>query len=256
MMTEWSGQFAGPMAGAVGHAHPGEQFVGAVPHGRARQAAIDQRQRDVFPRLQARCPAARPPATECPDSEQLDRQRAAGGDRNALSIVGRATLCPADVVVADNCKHDTCEVTALLLACVLIAGCAEMVTDSEQAPSGRGRPAPEPDPEPETPEEKATRCAQRVPEWLDQCGKPQDRQPPYMVDLDLSGCDLTAATLTYADLRWADLSGAILSDANLVYAKLEGANLSRANLNHAALNGANLTDATLEEATLGGANLT
>ena len=127
--------------------------------------------------------------------------------------------------------------TALLLACVLVAGCMEMVTegDSEKPPSGRGRPAPEPDPEPETPEEKATRCAQRVPEWLDLSGNPLDRHDP----LDLSGCDLTAATLTYADLRGADLADAILSDATLFYANLEGANLT-----HATLAGANLEGAT------------
>lgn len=96
--------------------------------------------------------------------------------------------------------------------------------ERRDAPERTGRS----DPEPETPEEKATRCAQRVPEWLDLSGNPLDRHDP----LDLSGCDLTAATLTYADLRGADLADVILSDANL-----EGANLYEANLT-----GTNLED--------------
>lgn len=63
---------------------------------------------------------------------------------------------------------------------------------------------------------------------------------------NLSGVDLSGADLSYASLRFADLSGANLSNANLTRADLSGANLK----------GANLTGAVVTNAILASANLT
>lgn len=78
---------------------------------------------------------------------------------------------------------------------------------------------------------------------------------------DLSGADLTEATLgeanlTNANLIRADLSGADLIEARLSQANLIGANLIRANLNFADLVDASLRDANLSRANLRRADLT
>ena len=90
------------------------------------------------------------------------------------------------------------------------------------------------------------------------------------VNIDLSGADLSGATLidanlSGADLSGADLSGAILTGAFLSEADLSKAilyratliatNLSRANLSRACLIDANLYRATLSDANLSRANL-
>ncbi|MCS0351030.1 pentapeptide repeat-containing protein [Vibrio ordalii] len=66
----------------------------------------------------------------------------------------------------------------------------------------------------------------------------------------LSGFDLTYASLEQSDLRKAVLNGIKLEGANLQGANLDGANLERANLK-----GANLQGASLQGANLQGANL-
>jgi hypothetical protein len=83
---------------------------------------------------------------------------------------------------------------------------------------------------------------------------------------DLSGADLSEASLYKADLDEANLFRANLNRAVLVRANLfradlgranlNGANLFRADLNEADLNGASLIDANLSEANLRGADLT
>ena len=77
---------------------------------------------------------------------------------------------------------------------------------------------------------------------------------------NLSGANLTGATLNYADLRGANLSGANLDGANLTgsglfVADLRGANLTGANLYYANLTGANLTSTTLTDVNLADADL-
>ena len=72
---------------------------------------------------------------------------------------------------------------------------------------------------------------------------------------DLSGVDLSEASLNFAHLSGADLSGADLSDADLWWAHLDGADLSGADLSGADLRDANLSGANLSEADLSGANL-
>jgi hypothetical protein len=61
----------------------------------------------------------------------------------------------------------------------------------------------------------------------------------------LSGANLSGADLSGANLSEADLSGANLSGANLSGANLSGADLSVANLSGADLSGANLIEANL-----------
>jgi len=78
---------------------------------------------------------------------------------------------------------------------------------------------------------------------------------------DLSGANLRGATLRRADLSGANLSGANLHGANLRganlrWANLQGATLSEANLNWVNLLRANLSDANLSWAVLLRANLT
>jgi hypothetical protein len=77
---------------------------------------------------------------------------------------------------------------------------------------------------------------------------------------NLSGANLSDATLSGANLSGANLSDATLSGADLSDAYLYGASLSRAtlsgaNLSGANLYGANLSRATLSRADLSGANL-
>ena len=73
--------------------------------------------------------------------------------------------------------------------------------------------------------------------------------------IDLSGADLSNATLDSADLSGAHLIGANLSNATLKYTDLNGATLNSADLNGATLKGANLSGTDLRDATLKGANL-
>jgi hypothetical protein len=72
---------------------------------------------------------------------------------------------------------------------------------------------------------------------------------------DLTGANLTGATLYWAILRGANLTGATLIRATLMEANLGGANLMEADLDGANLRGANLTKASLRGANLTGANL-
>jgi uncharacterized protein YjbI with pentapeptide repeats len=67
---------------------------------------------------------------------------------------------------------------------------------------------------------------------------------------DLSGADLSHASLTVANLSRCDLSG-----SNLTLADLEAADLSGANLQRANLIGARLIGADLWQADIRGANL-
>ena len=69
-------------------------------------------------------------------------------------------------------------------------------------------------------------------------------------EANLSEAILIGATLFRANLREADLRWTNLREANL-----SGANLSEANLSEANLSGANLSEANLSEANLGGAAL-
>ena len=83
--------------------------------------------------------------------------------------------------------------------------------------------------------------------WLDgECGGKR---------ADLSGADLSGATLYSADLSGADLFGANLSGANLIGATLYSADLSGATLYSADLCGADLCGADLCGANLRGANI-
>ena len=72
---------------------------------------------------------------------------------------------------------------------------------------------------------------------------------------NLSGADLSEATLIGATLIGADLSEANLSGAHLIGADLRGSTLSGAHLIGADLRGATLIGADLSEATLIGATL-
>jgi hypothetical protein len=77
---------------------------------------------------------------------------------------------------------------------------------------------------------------------------------------DLSGANLSSATLIYADLSAANLSGANLSAAHLIganlgLADLSAASLRQANLSAAYLGSANLSKADLSRADLQGATL-
>ena len=72
---------------------------------------------------------------------------------------------------------------------------------------------------------------------------------------DLSGANLSSATLSWADLSRANLSSATLSGANLSRANLSSATLSGADLSWANLSGANLSSATLSRANLSSATL-
>ena len=78
--------------------------------------------------------------------------------------------------------------------------------------------------------------------------------------IDLSGADLSGATLSFASLYGVDLSGATLSFASLYGVDLSDANLSFAYLSGATLSGATLSDVNLSfahmyDATLSGATL-
>ncbi|PAX58381.1 pentapeptide repeat-containing protein [Brunnivagina elsteri] len=73
---------------------------------------------------------------------------------------------------------------------------------------------------------------------------------------DLSGADLSRASLSRVILRDANLKGANLSQADLRGADLTGANLEGAVLNNANLTAASLTGALMKSASLEGANLT
>jgi uncharacterized protein YjbI with pentapeptide repeats len=82
----------------------------------------------------------------------------------------------------------------------------------------------------------------------------------FLFEADLSGANLTQAILSGANLSETDLSRADLSAANLRRANLSEADLSRANLtwadlSTADLSGANLSEASLHEANLRRANL-
>jgi len=83
----------------------------------------------------------------------------------------------------------------------------------------------------------------------------------YLVDVDLSGAnlsraDLGGANLIDANLSGADLSGADLGGANLIHAVLSGAVLSGADLGGAFLNITDMSNADLSDANLSGADLT
>ena len=73
--------------------------------------------------------------------------------------------------------------------------------------------------------------------------------------VDLSGCDLSLATLNSAMLNRANLSSADLHSINLISASLVSANLSNANLSSATLIGAALPFSNLSSANLSSANL-
>ncbi len=72
---------------------------------------------------------------------------------------------------------------------------------------------------------------------------------------NLSGANLSGATINEADLRGATINEADLRGANLSAADLSRANLRGTNLSGANLSEANLRGAYLNEAYLGGANL-
>ena len=74
--------------------------------------------------------------------------------------------------------------------------------------------------------------------------------------LDLTGANLSGASLSKLNLTNANLRGANLTNANLSGAYLTGANLTNANLRGANLTNANLTIADLSGADLTGATLT
>jgi uncharacterized protein YjbI with pentapeptide repeats len=76
-----------------------------------------------------------------------------------------------------------------------------------------------------------------------------------LINVDLSGTNLTGADLTGADLSEANLTGADLYRANLRLADLHGARLNKADLLGANLRGADLRGADLREADLGLADL-
>ena len=73
--------------------------------------------------------------------------------------------------------------------------------------------------------------------------------------VDLSGCDLSLATLNSAMLNKANLSGADLHSINLISASLVSGNLSNANLSSATLIDATLPFSNLSSANLSSANL-
>ncbi len=73
------------------------------------------------------------------------------------------------------------------------------------------------------------------------------------VKIDLSGADLSGASLFRVDLSGADLIGGNLSDSYLGNADFSGANLAYANLSRAMLTAANLGGADLRVANLSGA---
>ncbi len=73
---------------------------------------------------------------------------------------------------------------------------------------------------------------------------------PIRPGADLSGCDLFAARLPYADLRGINFSGANLKGADFTGADLSGADMRGAFLRYAMLNEANLTNANLSFAKL------
>jgi hypothetical protein len=85
--------------------------------------------------------------------------------------------------------------------------------------------------------------------------RPFEGNSPNRSWLDLLGCNLECADLTFANLTFADLTLADLTGANLMGANLTRANLDRANLTFADLTGANLMGANLMGANLMGANL-
>jgi hypothetical protein len=77
------------------------------------------------------------------------------------------------------------------------------------------------------------------------------KQPLWLVNIDLSGADLRGVDLSHADLASAnlssaDLSGANLSGSNLTYADLRNADLGGADLGSADLRGTNLSGATMD----------
>ncbi|MGR7025547.1 pentapeptide repeat-containing protein [Geodermatophilus sp. URMC 62] len=76
-----------------------------------------------------------------------------------------------------------------------------------------------------------------------------------LTDADLDGANLTGATLAGADLTDADLDEAKLTDPRLAGADLTGARLFGADLTGATFAGANLTGAHLNRADLTGAHL-
>jgi len=82
-----------------------------------------------------------------------------------------------------------------------------------------------------------------------------DLRSAFLLDVNLSGADLSLANLSGADLSLANLSGADLSYADLSGAELSDANLSRADLTNANLSGADLTNANLSGADLREARL-
>ena len=83
----------------------------------------------------------------------------------------------------------------------------------------------------------------------------EEVQGANLAGYDLSGADLSEASLGRANLSGADLSEANLGRANLSEADLDGANLSEADLGRANLSGASLRGADLSGADLSGADL-
>lgn len=83
----------------------------------------------------------------------------------------------------------------------------------------------------------------------------QLREREWLEDGSASWANLSGADLSGASLRYAELSGALLLDANLRGTDLWGADLSEADLRVADLSGANLVDANLSRADLRGTNL-
>ena len=70
----------------------------------------------------------------------------------------------------------------------------------------------------------------------------------FLWNADLSGADLTEARFTNADARYADLRQAILTNASFIGVDLLGANLTDANLTQASFRAANLREANFSGA--------
>jgi uncharacterized protein YjbI with pentapeptide repeats len=100
-------------------------------------------------------------------------------------------------------------------------------------------------------------------QWIEsekKAGTPANLSAAFLVganlNVNLSGADLSGASLDGAYLTNAKLDGAYLSGANLTNARLDIANLSGADLYYAKLTNASLIGANLTNARLADANLT
>ena len=92
-------------------------------------------------------------------------------------------------------------------------------------------------------------------ELIQQVENTKEKTTALLVNLDLSGANLSGVNLFGANLFDINLSSANLSDTRLSSTILLDADLSSANLSEANLNGANLSSANLDGASLNSANL-